>query len=85
MNLEICPICSQDWVYVVRVVPLNKMPAWICPECDAFWDETTHGGPYHHENYGVYMERHGLKGTWDNLEIILPKAEDFDPKTGRPK
>ena len=85
MIAETCPICGQDWVYVVRVIPLNREPGWICPECDAFWDTTTHGNRNHHESYGTYMEQRGLKGTLDNLEIISPKTEDFDPITGRPK
>lgn len=80
MSLEICPICGQDWLYVVRVVPLNKQLAWICPECDAFWDETTRAIPRHHESYGAYMEKRGLEGTWDNLEVVTPKPGDFSSK-----
>jgi len=80
MKIEVCPVCGQDYIYHVLIVPLNRMPAWVCPECEAFWISEKHEYTAPRETYPAYMERHGLNGTWEELEIVFPQADDFAPE-----
>lgn len=74
--MNLCPICEQDCIYSVFIIPLGRQRAWLCGECEAFWLPEARGCPSEYERYPAFMRRHGLPGTWDQLEIISPEAEE---------
>ncbi len=55
----------------VAIIPISYKRAWICEECEAFWDEEEAIKPdVNYKRYGVYMEQRGLKGTWEHLQVL---------------
>jgi hypothetical protein len=85
MKLQQCPICLQGEILPVAVIPLAHRRAWICEECEAFWDSAASvGAASVYMTYPEYMERHGVEGVWSNL-LVLSVGDNSEDSTGHEK
>jgi len=67
----LCPICEGDYLVYGRIAPLG-IRAYICPECNAFWEDGVKRTAKTHQFFGDWMSEHGLeKANWDLVEKIL--------------
>ena len=74
-----CPRCDQGWVRRA-IIRRNGHAIRICDECDTVWSygvevkwpftgsETEVGGVF----FADYVKPYGLRGTWDELELLDP-------------
>jgi len=64
-----CPGCGQGWVRHVRVRVL-KRDLYVCEECETTWLSEQGIGVSTPTNFMSFMEEHGLKDTWNEVEQL---------------
>lgn len=67
MIKQVCPRCEQDYIYKVKIIPLNRI-VYLCKECDALWELETPISQKNYIDFGNYMEKYGYKGDWSLIE-----------------
>ncbi|MBO5389205.1 MAG: hypothetical protein J6A59_13960 [Lachnospiraceae bacterium] len=64
----ICPYCEYGRIFKAKIRDCDKK-IYICEECDTVWEEQIN------DETGVgfdrYMKEIGMRGSWDELEILL--------------
>ncbi len=70
----ICPVCHVGDILRVRVKKTGDY-IYICRECDAVWFcmESIKFETYN--IYGIYMNRLGLKDSWDEIDYSFESEE----------
>jgi hypothetical protein len=64
-----CPRCQQGSIIKVRIV-FNGEIVSLCDECDALWPEDHSITNINFFDFGEYVEKYGLSGRWDEIEIL---------------
>ena len=59
----VCPSCRQSYLQAVYVLPLDRLAAWICDECEAFWLERPDENPSAYVRLSEFMREHCLTGS----------------------
>lgn len=73
-NTANCPRCKQGNVVEVRI-KVNGEIVYLCDECDALWPNSYIILEGNFVDFGLYVNNIGLKGTWDEIEIVNDKGQ----------
>lgn len=64
-----CPRCDQGFVKTARIINTGEIVR-ICEECDALWRSDIEVSASNFVDYSQYVMPMGLRGLWNDLEII---------------
>ena len=64
-----CPACGQGWVFHMRVPKIGS-EIYVCEECETTWMNRNDIGTVNHAGLMNYLQQHGLKGFWSEMEEI---------------
>ena len=69
-----CPRCKQGVICRVHIQGLDAV-TFLCDECDAMWLSQEDIGPTTFQDFSLFMQGRGFKGTWDELMLV---EEDWE-------